>query len=234
LVVTGAVVQIIAQLSNNPVQAGVIGAVAVSLIAARASLPSTPFDRTARNALTRGLLLGAAPALIALVAGLILGGNVTVSSIGGAALFGVVEALTVAYRDELWLVGLPLLFARRARVAEPVAFGYAVVASLAAAALLPGVTLTGLALRGTATALFAALWLRHRTVWAPVAAHFSWYWLANAALAGDLVDVAFSSGNIAALGANGSPAWVALATFVVITAYIIRKCPDERPIEQAE
>ena len=128
--------------------------------------------------------------------------------------FGTVESLGVAYRDELWLHGLILLFAKRAAIPPRWAVLYATVASTAAVVGVAGTTVAGLALTAGASLWLATLWQTRGDAWLPVAAHFGWAWMATTVLSGDPFDLNIQR-HILPYGSSSSGwmAWTAAACF---------------------
>jgi hypothetical protein len=127
-------------------------------------------------------------------------------------LFAIARAIAVAARDELVLRGIPLVAAARAGVPEPYARAFAAIASGAAIALVPGVTIAAVAMAIASGWLFAALWTRGRGAYAAVGAHAGWVLGVGSVLHGGLLDTDWTIGNFA-LGASaaGPPAWLAAA-----------------------
>jgi hypothetical protein len=145
------------------------------------------------------------------------GGELAWVAPGATLLFSFAESAAIGYRDELWLHGLPLLFAARAGLPRGAAIAFAAAASVAAIALEPGASVASLALTASSAVWFALLWQRTGDAWAPVAAHLAWAWVSEALLAGELLDLASAQGRIArGLGASGAPAWIATAAFAAL------------------
>jgi hypothetical protein len=206
-------------LVDNPLTHTVLGAAAVSLVATHAGVRSEIFGQ---RALRRALIASAvvvAVSVVAVAAAVASGGSLVCVSPTGSALFGVVEAIASGYGREMWLAGIPLLIARRAGVPTPWALGFVIAANVGAVVLEPGARLPGLVLTGASSAFFASAWLRGGDPYAPVVGHVVWVWLADAALAGELL-VLSGAGVSAAPSASGAPTWAAAVAFAVAAAAV--------------
>jgi hypothetical protein len=209
---------------SNPMTAAALGAIAVSFAAGHVRVKTAPL-MAGRKQLVRGLALGAIPVLAVLAVAVATGNATVATTTPTVALFyGLFEALALAFRDEFWLHGMPLVFARRAGVPRYVAIGFAASASVAFA-VSTSTSWTALLTHGGVGLVCAGLWWLTEHAWAPVAAHFVWRWCTQSALAGDLLDVNFTSGG----WDTGVSSFVALASFVALFAYLIRS--SSRPTE---
>lgn len=223
LIALAAVVRVIDALVNNPLSRAAFGAIAVSLVLGWVGSRSEGLGAAARRraTLAAGLVLVPLAAMVA--AALVGGGQLYLVRPGLTVVFGAAESLATAYRDELWLHGLVLLYAARGGVRRPLAAVYAVLASAAVLALQPGLGAPGLLLALASTALFVLLWLRTGDAWAPVAAHAAWLWLTESLLSGELLDVVSPAGRVGAgTGASGAPAWAAAALFLALCVLVAR------------
>jgi hypothetical protein len=209
-------------LVDNPLTSALLGALVVSLMASRAGVRSEGGSAPARKRALYGASMAAAALAMVTVAALIGGGALSGASLSSAMIFGAVEAVALAFRNELWLRGIPLLFAKRAGVSTPVAIAFCVVAGVAAVALEPGARPAGLIMTAASSALFAALWVRGGDAWAPVTAHFVWIWATDSLLAGELLNLETTAGLTHAPSASGVPAWVAAVAFGLLAALVLR------------
>jgi hypothetical protein len=232
MVVLGGVMRGLALMIGNPMTVSMLGAVAVSLIAGRVGIRTEEGGAAARLRARWGGGLGAGPALLGALAALALGASLHVVQPTLTIAFATAEALAVAYRDELWLHGIPLAFALRARVPKRHAAAFAVLAGVAPALLLPGSHMEGLLLSLASSAFFVGLWLRTGDAWAPVAGHFAWTWVVEALLSGELLDLVSPSTHLGrGGGASGVFAWVACAGFVALALLSRRGWP---PLSEAQ
>lgn len=215
----GAVIRGIDGWLSNPMQATVLGAVVVSFAMGRAGVPSA---RGGGRAWRRAIVsAGVVFVILAVAAGVAVaaGGSVSSAQPSAAVFFGIIESVFLALRDEVWLHGIPLTFAARARL--PLRYGaiFAVLASVAAVALERSATPVGLALVATSSAAFVALWLKGRDAWAPIGAHFAFSFGADALLGGELLAVGPGAGNLTAgPSAHGIIAIVASLGFAALAA----------------
>ncbi|MFP6685436.1 MAG: hypothetical protein VB934_12015 [Polyangiaceae bacterium] len=215
LVVCGAIIRIVEVWLNNPMSGAVIGAAIVSVLVGRAGLDSAPLNRERWAHMAKLALQGAAPIVAVAVIAIAIGeASVRTSPPGPSMLFGTVESLGLAYRDELWLHGLILLFAKRAAIPPRWAVLYATVASAAAIVGVAGTTAAGLVLTAGASLWLASLWQTRGDAWLPVAAHFGWAWMATTILSGDPFDLNIQR-HVLPYGpsASGWMAWAAAACF---------------------
>jgi len=225
----GAVIRGIDGWLSNPMQATVLGAVVVSFAMGRAGVPSA---RGGARAWRRAVVSAGVVFVILAVAAagaVAAGGAISVAQPTAAVFFGLIESLFLALRDEVWLHGIPLTFAARARL--PLRYGaiFAVLASVAAVALERSATPVGLALVATSSAAFVALWLKGRDAWAPIGAHFAFSFGADALLGGELLAVGPGAGNLTTgPSAHGIIAIVAALGFAAAAAGVPRL-----PIPQA-
>ncbi len=233
-------------LHATPLAIAMVQAVVVDLAVGRAGLKWDPAanDNTSterQNAL-RGVGIGLLAALA--VAGCVLGVSValgwasfTVHGPTMSLLLGAMRSIAVGVRDSQLFAGLPLYFVARAASADggrargvpklsaPV---FSMLLGGAAIALVPGATPANVALAATVTGATAAVWYRDGAGWAAVGLAGGWAFLAGALLRGGLVDVAWKKGALApGLVADGAPAWIASALFVVIgvAAIVVRRTP---------
>jgi hypothetical protein len=136
--------------------------------------------------------------------------------LNGAVLLALVRAAAMAVRDELLYRGIPLAAASRAGIPAPAARVFASLTGAAAMALLPGVSLGGVALALGAGFLSASLWQRDRGGYAAVGARAAWLLLFGSLLHGGLFDVHWHAGNLAIGNTSwGAPAWLAAAALGV-------------------
>ena len=216
LLIGAAAVRIVGMWLGNPMSSAVFGAAVVSLLLSRAGLSTEPLSIDRGRKMVGSCLQGAAPILIIALLAVTLGqATVHISTPGTSWIFGTIESIGIAYRDELLLHGLVLLFAKRAGVPPRWAVIYAATASVAAIASLPEATVAGLALTGSAGLWLASLWQIKGDAWFPFAAHFGWVWLATTVLAGEPFDLAIQHHNLPyGASASGWMAWTAAACFL--------------------
>ncbi|MEZ4444278.1 MAG: hypothetical protein R3B72_34715 [Polyangiaceae bacterium] len=223
LLAIGAAVQIIERYFSNPMTSTMGAAVAVGFVAGHLGLESKEQGGPTLRRALRGAALGLVPVLAATLVGLLLGGRLAPVP-GGAsvgAIFGVAQAAAGAYKAEVWLHGLPLLFARRARLAPIWGVVFAVVAGVAAAAgaWRGGFTPGGVTLTLVSGVALSLLWLRADNPWVPVAAHGVWLWCLEGLFTGDLWSLELATGRLSTgLGAAGAPAWAAALGFAAVAA----------------
>ncbi|WP_437645678.1 type II CAAX prenyl endopeptidase Rce1 family protein [Sorangium sp. So ce362] len=233
LVGLAAALQIVAVLlSSSPLAAALAGAVVADLVASRAGVPWTdplePEGPGHRARIARRVGLGAALSALAVLLTLgvsVVLGWATVDAGEPSVSFGfaVARAIALAVRDELLLTGIPFAAAARAGVSSRHAFAFSVLAHGAALGLAPGATASSFALTSALGALAAALFLRGRGAFAPIAAHASFIALAGAGLRGSLLDVTWVDGALAAgTRAFGPPAWLAAAALAALAALVLR------------
>ncbi len=230
LLVAGAVIEIIGMIFDNPMSATLIGAMAVAVIAARAGIAAEPFTKSsARRALVGG---GAAALGLALVTGAAIaaGAQITVVRPSITTFFGAAEGFGLAYAGELWLHGLPLLFAERARIPIRYAYPYAVIAGMAPLWWDAAGSPETLVLAGASGAAFTALWIRTGDAWAPVATHFVFAWGVDSLLAGDWLHLSSAAGRLShGAGAHGLAAWLLAGVFAALTLLVLlNKLPLSR------
>lgn len=217
----GVAFRIIAVVLDNPMTGHLVGAVLVSFLVDRAGVPlaKTP------GHLRRAAIGASATALVvalAIAAGHLFGTRLGVVRPSFALAFGTAEAFAVAYRDEIWLHGLPLAYAARAGLTRE-AIPFAVIAPIATTALEPGATLAGLCGVAATSAFFVALWVRSRDGWAPIAAHFVWAWLVGALLAGELVELTGPGPWMHGPTSRGALAWLGVVGFAIAAAVVARR-----------
>ncbi len=218
LVVLAALIHALRGLLPNPTSSAVIGAVLVSLAAARMGMDpgddAMPY-RTMFRATFAPVLIASA-ALLATVA---TGANTTLRTPGVSLLFTFVEVAAIAYRNELWLRGMPLYIARRAGVDHRWATAYTVLLAVGAVLLMRGSGWQGLVLVASSGLFFALQWQRGSHRWTVVAAHAAWLLLADGLLAGEVLRVGKQAGRIGGgASATGPFAWVASLGFLVAAA----------------
>lgn len=222
VVSTAALLRAVPLVIDNPMAATVLGAAAVSLIAARADVQTERFVARARRRMLWGLCVSLAAAAAGVGVVLATGGSLRLLGFSAAAFFGIVEAIAIGYSREVWLRGIPLLYAKRAGVPDKWAFAFATLAGAAAVALEPSATPVGIALTAASSAAFAAMWLRGGDGYGPIAAHIGWVWLTDAALSGELFDMTQTGGRLSAgPGAHGPTAIAAGAVFALAAVAIL-------------
>jgi hypothetical protein len=228
----GLALRALAWLVPNPTTQALFGALVLSFVAARAGLAMEATGERALRRAARGAALGAGAISLTVAACFLWPG----ASLGAARpsatiVFGTAEAFATAYRDELWLRGLPLAFAVRARVPTGVAVAFVVAAQLAALALAPGAGPAALAEGAAAALAFALLWLRSGDGWAPIAAHFAWSWIAGTLFGGEILDLRIARGGLGGgLDAAGPPGWLAAAALALGAVAVALDRPDFRPL----
>jgi hypothetical protein len=219
LVSLGLLIQGVHALVGSPLTSAILGAVLVSFAVGRAGVANEAASRSTWTRFLRGAACGIAVAALALAVALLSGGHLRFASPGTMLWFSLVEAAAIAYRDELWLHGIPLVFAWRAAVPDKVIVAYGALASAAVVAWQPGAAMAGVALSAASGAFFTLAWLKSRDAWAPIGAHFAWAWASEALLSGELFDLQSPSGRLArGLGASGLIAWACVAAFVALIA----------------
>jgi hypothetical protein len=216
--------QLVAGYAPNPITRAFVGAFALSLVSGAVGFDAEAPGPSVRARVLRAALLGLAVSLVSLAAALALGGRLRSGEIGLGALLGVAEGLAVAYRDEVWLRGLPLFFARRAGLSPRVTLPYLVATGVCVVALEPAAKLPGLALTAANGLAFAALWLRTGDPWAPVAAHGAWRVASDVVLAGDVLELEPSK-LPTTVGASGILAWIGVAAAVGVALSVSRALP---------
>jgi len=227
LLVTGAALEAVGLFVANPMTSVFIGALLVGFISSRAGLASEELTAAARK---RALYPAAATlGLVVLVVAVAIawGSNLVRVGPSATALFGAAEGFALGYVGEVWLHGMPLLFADRAQVSLRYAYPYAVVAGMTPYLLDGGFDSTTLVLSAASGAFFTALWVRGGDGWGPIAAHFVWAWCADSLLAGDLFDLGTTAGRLMhGPGSEGLIAWLAAAGFALLTLLVLlRKLP---------
>lgn len=230
LLVVAAAMQLIGMLFGNPMSATLIGAMAVAVVASRAGLAG---EALTKRATRRAVIAGAATALLlaaVTVAAVAAGAEITAAPPTTTALFGLAEGFALAYVGEVWLHGLPLLFAERARVPLRYAYPYAVMVGLAPMLLDADGAPATLILASASGAAFTALWVRTGDLWAPVAAHFVFAWAVDSLLAGDWLHLSAAAGRLAhGPGSQGLIAWLLAAGFAALTLVVLlNKLPLSR------
>jgi CAAX prenyl protease-like protein len=231
LVGIGVALQAVRVFVDNPMLANLVGALAVSFVATRAGAPVEAGNALARRRALRGALLAAAAVLAAVLAARIAGAELGFTAPSLTLAYGTAEAAAIAYRDEVWLRGIPLAHLERARVTRPLLLVYGAATGVAAAALQPGASAAGLALVGASGLFFAALWITTRDGWAPIAAHFVWA-LASESLAGDIFYLGPQAGVMShGAQARGMVAWGGAAAFAALAVVALRA--RRRPGEAA-
>lgn len=213
LVSVTAGLQLVAGYLPNPITRAFAGAFALSLVTSAVGLEAEPWGLSARARVARALFLGLAVALVTLAAALALGARLGAGELGLGTFLGVAECLAAAYRDEVWLRGLPLHFAKRAGISSRIVVPYLVATGVAAVLLDPAAKPAGLALTGASGLAFALLWLRSGDPWAPVAAHAAWRLASDVVFAGDAFELEPAK-LPTGVGASGILAWVTVAAMV--------------------
>jgi membrane protease YdiL (CAAX protease family) len=136
-----------------------------------------------------------------------------------ALVLAVLRAAALGVRDELLFRGIPLTAAARAGVPATAAQVFAALVSGAAVVMVPGATPAAVALAVASGWLFAAVWRRDRGAWAAVGAHAAWSLLVGPVLHGGLLDVDWTTGELAVgASAAGPPAWVAAGVLIAVGA----------------
>jgi hypothetical protein len=145
-----------------------------------------------------------------------------------ALAFALVRAAALATRDELLFRGVTLRAAARAGIPASVARVFAALVGGAALVLVPGVTPGAVAVAVALGWLTARLWEHDRGAWAAVGAHAMWLLIVGSALHGGLLDVEWTSGELAiGASASGPPAWLA-AALLVVAAIVVGRLPWPR------
>jgi hypothetical protein len=212
----GALIRLSRMFVDNPTTGVMVSAMVVALVAGHAGLTAGEGDASARKRALIGSGLVFAVVAVAVLVSQPLGASLGFGAPSMSALFGIAEAFAIAYVAETWLHGLPLRFARKAGVPEPVAIGYVVAAGVGAEIFVGPLEPAGVTLAMMSGTLFALMWSVTRDAWAPVAAHGIWVWSTDALLAGDVFDLGNQAGRLThALEARGPIAWVAAAGFGV-------------------
>lgn len=218
----GVAMRLVGYLASNPMTVTVLAAVLVSFAAGPAGVPFAKSGPRARRRMLEGVGLGGAVVLAVVGQQLLRGGAIAPVEVGGSALFGAVEALAVAFRDETWLRGIPLVHARRAGIDRRWAAAFVALASVAAVAQTPGVTPLGLVAVGAGGAASAALWLTGRDGWCALAFRFAWVWALDGLLAGDVLVVTGPGRLTSGAGLDGAAAVVATVAFVAVAVVAVR------------
>jgi hypothetical protein len=202
----------------------IFGALGVDMAAERAGVrwsAGAPGPHTQKLAVQR-LGAGAAAALVAW--GLSLGPAAALGWFHAegarpspALVLAVLRASALGARNELLFRGIPLAAAARAGVPVAAAQVFAALVSGADIAMVPGVTPAAVALAVASGWLSASLWTRDRGAWAAVGAHAAWMLLVGSVLHGGLLDVDWTTGELA-IGASaaGAPAWVAAGVLIAV------------------
>jgi hypothetical protein len=211
--------------------AAIFGALGTDVAAGRAGVR---WDRSiveldAPRAAVRRVAAGAGVALAAGALAIAVSGAFhwfhVASALGPSAAiaFAVARAAAVSVRDELLFRGIPLAAAARAGLPAPIARGFSALVSGAAIVMVPGVTPAALALAVGSGWLFASLWERDRGAWAAVGAHAAWALLVGSMIHGGVVDLEWTTGELAVgAAAAGAPAWVATAVVIAAAAVLPR------------
>ena len=222
LVSTAALLRAVAMFVDNPMPAAVIGAAAVSLIAARADVRTERFVARARKRMAWGAVVSLAAAVLIVGMARATGGSVEVSGVSAAAFYGLAEAVGLGYAREMWLRGIPLTFAQRAGIPVRYAYWFAAMAGVATVLLEPGATVDGVVLTAASSALFTAMWIRGGDGHAAITAHVLWVWLTDAALGGEVFMVSIDGAKLTTLpDARGTVIYVVSAFFAVATVAVL-------------
>jgi hypothetical protein len=216
--------RVIAAYLDNSLSRPLAGAIAVMLVAGRIGVETESASARARRRALRGAALACAAMTVPFVLTVARGARIGVGTIELSALLGSVEAFAVAYRDELWLRGIPLLLATRALVPRVALVPFFVAAAVAAIALEPNARLGGIAMIAGSSLLFSVLWLETRDAWAPVAAHAAWLWSADVLFGGEILELSHKLP--ATPSASGAVSWCAAIGFAAVAALAWRRIPD--------
>jgi hypothetical protein len=232
LVGLAAVLQIVDQIVG-PANLGValFGALGVDLAAGRAGVRwdrneidlDAPKNAVRRVATGAGVALGAGAVVLAVAAAFRWLHVEEVTRPSASFAFALARGAALATRDELLFRGIPLAAAARAGLPAPIGRGFAALVSGAAILMVPGVTAAALVLAVASGWLFASLWDKDRGAWAAVGAHAAWMILVGSVLHGGIVDVGWTTGELASgAGAAGAPAWVAAAVLIAAAVALPR------------
>lgn len=142
---------------------------------------------------------------------------------GSSLIFALLRGTALGARDELWLRGIVLLAARRARVPELAGALVAALAGGAAIAFAPDATAGAVVLAIGSGWLFAALWLRFRGAWAAVGAHAFWLFLVGPGLRGGILETTWITGALhPPPRSSGAVAFVAAALLAAAGVAVLR------------
>ena len=224
LLAVTAALQLAAGYLPNPVSRAVAGAIGLSLVAGAVGIETDGTMAGARLGLARGIRLSLAAVFVVLAASLALGGRIEAGEVGLGTLIGLTESAAIAYRDELWLRGLPLFFARRAGVSDRVSLLYVVATGVCAVLVDPGAKPTGLLLVAASSFAYASLWLSTRDLWAAVGAHAVWRVAGDVVFAGDLLQLEPQKLPTTP-GASGILAWVSALAMIGVALAVWRRVP---------
>ena len=226
LLAIGLALRLLASVVKAPVAQWTLGALLVSVVAMRAGLQAEPFNAVTGARALRGAGLASAAVAVCLLAMLLEGASLVWApgAPSSSLFYSTLVAAALAYRDELWLRGIPLHFARRAELPQWLTGCYLIATGVAAIALETHSSTAGVVLTACSGAFFTALWLKSGDLWAPVAARFAWGWLSEALLAGELLDL--TNGWLPhGPAARGIGAWVASATFLLAAGLVWKFWP---------
>ena len=213
LVAIAAGLQLIEGYLPNPLTRALFGAVGVSIVVGQLGLEKDAALRLEGRRIAASATLGLLLAVIPLLAALATGSRIRTGEVGLATVLGVAQSVAVAYRDELWLHGLPAFFARRANVPLRFVLPYLVVTGIAPVLLDAHATPAGLALVASSSLLFTVLWLRGGGAVVPVVAHLVWRLVAEVVFAGDVFDLEPNKLPTGAR-ASGTLVWVSAVAMV--------------------
>jgi hypothetical protein len=213
-------VQLVAGYLPNPLSRSVVSAIGVSLVAGAVGLEADRATPAARRRAAHAAKLTLLASLVTLVAALALGGRIEAGELGLGTVFGLAESVATAYRDELWLRGLPFYFARRAGVPLRWLLPFLVATGVCAVLADPASKPSGLLLVGASGLAFATFWVTTRDLWAPVAANAAWRIAGDVLFSGDALELGPHKLPTTP-GASGVIAWVSAAAMlgVALTAW---------------
>ncbi len=228
LLAIGMSLRVLSSLIKAPIAQWALGAVVVSVVATSAGVQADGYGALSFAKAIRGAALAGAVVVVCLLTVMLEQGASLVWAPGAPSssiLYSTLVAFVLAYRDELWLRGMPLHFGQRARLQTWLVGCYIIATGVAAILLERHTTAPGIVLTTCSGAFFAALWIKSGDLWAPVAARFVWGWLSEALLGGELLDL--SKGWLPhGPAARGLSTWVASAAFLVAAGLVWRRWPE--------
>lgn len=131
--------------------------------------------------------------------------------------FGLLRSIAIGVRDALMYTGLPIYFLGRARAPKIVAIVFAALAAGAALSFQPAATPAAIALAISASGAAAVFWAKDGVGWASAGLLGGFPLFAGVVFRGGLLDVDWRSGALVhGLTADGSPAWLGAAGFLVV------------------
>lgn len=219
--------QIVAVLFRaNPLAIVVLQAVIYDLALGRVGVrwdPSTKEDEETSYGPALGRIAkgaGAALAVTAVVVALSTAlGWAKVSFHGPTASLGIglLRSIAIGVRDALMYTGLPIYFLGRARAPKIVAIVFGALAAGAVLSLQPAATPAAIALAISASGAAAVLWAKDGVGWASAGLLGGFPFFAGVVFRGGLLDVDWRSGALVhGLTADGAPAWLGAAGFLVV------------------